>query len=251
MLNNVEIARLIETAKLIANHEPERIQPASYDLTIGSIFRGGQIINGQSAAAADPIVIAPGEVVTMLTREELSLPADICGTAYAMNAQSSEGLLVLNPGHVDPGYKGPLSVVALNLRKVPLALQLGDAIFTIVFSRLEEAARPPYSGRPASLPVLEKQINKKVVEKSIGSLAQLLSISEKDINALIRGHWLSWIAMSASVIAAVASVVAALFAVLAVLPTARKESTAEVSIRELPVEVRPTASAAAGTKAKQ
>lgn len=221
MLNNVEIANLIASVDLISNHEPTRVQAASYDLAIGTIFRGGQIINGQHVRANDPIEIAPGEVVTMLTREELHLPSDICGTAYAMNGQSSEGLLVLNPGHVDPGYKGPLTVVAVNLRKVPLALQLGDAIFTVVFNRLGQHANPPYQRAALPLREVERRANKKVVEKSIGSLAQLMSITETDINALIRRHWISWVVMSTSVIAAVASVIAAIFAILAVVPMAK------------------------------
>ena len=245
MLNNIEIASLIASDQLIISHAVERIQPASYDLVIGTIFRNGQIINAAHKRANDPIEIAPGEVVTMLSLEELNLPNNICGTAYAMNAQSSEGLLVLNPGHVDPGYRGPLTIVALNLRKVPLALQLGDSIFTVVFNKLGQAANPPYQTRILAREVVERRANKKVVEKSIGSLAQLLSISEKDINGLIRRHWTSWVIMATSVVAAIASVTAAIFAIVAVVPSLKGDANAN---RQVEVERRTDITAQTNTK---
>jgi deoxycytidine triphosphate deaminase len=250
LLNNKEIASLIASHGLIQKHDRARIEPASYDLVIGTIFHGGQIINAGHPRAKESVVIGPGEVVTMLSFEELNLPSDICATAYAMNAQSSEGLLVLNPGHVDPGYQGPLTIVALNLRKVPLALQLGERIFTVVFAKLPQAADPPYRKNTSARDVVERAVNKKVVEKSIGSLAQLLSISERDINNLIKEHWLSRAAFVSTVLAAAAGVVAAVFAFIAVLPASRDASRASAedtrtNLREPSTTSRPLPSASA------
>jgi deoxycytidine triphosphate deaminase len=223
MLNNIDITALIASNDLILNHEPSRIQPASYDLVIGTIFRDKQIINASHARAKDPIEIAPGEVVTMLSLEELKLPNNICATAYAMNGQSSEGLLVLNPGHVDPGFKGPLTIVALNLRKVPIALQLGEPIFTVVFNKLAQSATPPYPNSNASRADIERRANKKVVEKSVASLQQLLLISEVDINRMIRAHWLSWIVLCSTIVAAATGLVAVGFAAVAAYPTSKSD----------------------------
>jgi deoxycytidine triphosphate deaminase len=218
MLTNTEIQSLIAKNN-IKNWRSKGVQPASYDMAIGTIFRDGEIINDQHVKAKDPVIIQPGEVVSMLTFEELDLPDDIAATAYAMNAQSSEGLLVLNLGHVDPGYKGALSVVALNLRKVPLALQLGDDIFTIVFNRLGQSSSPTYGsiyGLGPTRPDRERSVNKKVVEKSIESLDKLLSISHRDINELIRDHWMSRIIFGCTVIGAIFAIIAAVFAVIPV-----------------------------------
>jgi deoxycytidine triphosphate deaminase len=229
MLNRQEIAHLVASHGLIRSYDANRLEAASYDMVIGTIFRHEQILNVSHPKAKDPVVLEPGEVVTMLTLEELNLPPDICGTAYAMNAQSSEGLLVMNPGHVDPGYQGPLTVVAVNLRKVPLALQLEDRIFTIVFSRLAAASSHPYKNKFGSRDEFERAVNKKVVEKSIGSLKHLLSMSEADIRGLIRDHWTTRFVFGISVLGTIAAVIAAVYAYLAVLPSKEVPSQSAVS----------------------
>jgi deoxycytidine triphosphate deaminase len=103
--------------------------------TIGTIFREDQILRAEGGRANERIIIEPGEIVSVLTLEELNLPGDVAATAFAINSQSREGLMVLNPGHVDPGFRGPLSVKAINLRKVPLSIAGGDKIFTVIFER--------------------------------------------------------------------------------------------------------------------
>src|SRR5947208_2986327 len=122
ILRYEDIDAAITGGELLVNAVNASIQPASYDLRVGTIFREGQIINADHPEHARQFSIQPGELVSIFTLEELKLPADIAGFAFAMNALSSQGLLVLNPGHVDPGYKGPLTVKAINLRKTPISI---------------------------------------------------------------------------------------------------------------------------------
>lgn len=215
ILTNTEIAALVSAQRLIVDFDAAQLQPASYDLRIGTVFKGGEIINKAHRNGSKPIVIKPGEVVTMLTREELHLPDDIAGTAYAMNSQSSEGLLVLNPGHVDPGYKGPLSMVALNLRKVDLPLLLDDPIFTLVFDKLQVPANPAYRNTSTSRVDRERKTNRQVIEKSMVSVGDLIAlnspfVTERRVKEIVLKHWLTWIIGWSTLIAAI-------FAVLAVL----------------------------------
>ena len=72
----------------------------------------------------------------MLTLEEIRMPCDLCGTVFPINKHSSTGLLILNPGHIDPGYIGALSICAINLSNEVITLDLGEDIFTIVFNKL-------------------------------------------------------------------------------------------------------------------
>src|SRR4029078_7557169 len=95
---------------MIRNGDPSRVPPSSYDMVVGTVFRNGKVFKHDQPGGLEPIVIAPGEVMTMLTLEELRLHQDVAATAFAMNAQSSQGLLVMNPGHIDPGYDGALTV---------------------------------------------------------------------------------------------------------------------------------------------
>ena len=177
IITNTEITNLMKaTPSLIKGFDVAFLQACSYDLGIGTIFHAGQAINDKHKNATESVIIAPGEVVTMLTLEELSLPANIAATAYAMNGQSSGGLLVLNPGHIDPGFSGPLTVMAINLRKSNLSLSIGDRIFTVVFQRLNEAANPPYS-RNRNRAAREKEGVENDNDKSIKALQNLLEIN--------------------------------------------------------------------------
>jgi deoxycytidine triphosphate deaminase len=78
----------------------------------------------------------------------LNLPDNVAATAYGINGQTSKGLLVINSGHVDPGFIGPLTVTAINLTKEKKIIRVGDPIMTVVFQRLPEATLP-YEGNIA------------------------------------------------------------------------------------------------------
>ncbi len=219
MLTNSEIIQELVDKNRIINYSKDRLEAASYDMVIGTIFKGGKIINASRPEGRVPINIAPGEVVTMLTLEEIDLPDNIAATAYAMNSQSSEGLLVLNPGHIDPGYKGPLTIVAVNLRKVTLPLLLGEPIFTVVFERLVQNCEPSYKHRvDQGRDYFERTTNKKVVEKSIESLKALLEISKRDIDDQIEKHWATKKADNMNTATFLVAFAALVFAVIAVIP---------------------------------
>ena len=155
----------------------------------------------------------------MLTAEKLSLPNDIAATAYAMNSQSSEGFLVLNPGHVDPGYEGPLEIKAVNLRKVPLALGIGDPIFTVIFQSLGQDTQGYDKNK--SLDDKIRAVRKKDVELTIKSMGDLVALNspfptKEEVAEIITKHWASramfiftLITMIAAVVAMVAGLIAA------------------------------------------
>jgi len=209
---------MIEQGDLIRYGEIKQIQPCSYDFRVGTIFRDGQVINSTHAKARDQFLIQPGEIVSILTLEELKLPADIAGSAFAMNDQSSNGLLVLNPGHVDPGYDGPLTVKALNIRRVPMAISREMNIFTVVFERLSDAADPPY-GKTKQRADRERDFNARDVEIAPKSLSELIVLSKdapfpnrQEVREMIANHWMSYLSIGLSVVAAIASIIAAYFA---------------------------------------
>jgi deoxycytidine triphosphate deaminase len=218
ILTNVEIRTLVNQSNLITGADEASFQPCSYDMRIGAIFRDGQVIDETHDRRNEQIRLDPGEVITMTTLEELNLPADIAGTAHAINAQSSEGLLVLNPGHIDPGYKGTLTVMAVNMRRVPYVISRKDKIFTVVLQRLPKAADPPYANKPGARADRERDLNKKVVEKAVNSLGDLIALNSpftrpEDVDQRIKRHWSTIATMLMAGIAALTGMVAAVFAV--------------------------------------
>jgi deoxycytidine triphosphate deaminase len=188
---------------------------------ITTIFREGQILRAEGGRANERIIIEPGEIVSVLTLEELNLPGDVAATAFAINSQSREGLMVLNPGHVDPGFRGPLSVKAINLRKVPLSIAGGDKIFTVIFEKLPKNTRPYDKNVPRE--ERERDCNKIDLEVSPRNLCEMLKISkdcpfalEKDVKAfrteaevkqIVTDHWMSRLTLVLAAIAAAVSLV--------------------------------------------
>src|SRR5207237_10058215 len=95
---------------------------------------------------------------------------------FPMNKWSSEGLLVLNPGYVDPGFRGPLSVKIVNLRKTRISISRGHPIFTVSFFRMGADTKHPYN-RNKSRREREVEMNRRELEQSAGSISELLKFA--------------------------------------------------------------------------
>jgi deoxycytidine triphosphate deaminase len=145
ILNRNKIRELIDQGVLI--RDPLRlpngdaaVEAASYDLRAGIVLwkdrQSGQLIRESydEKRELQPIVtLQPGQMVFVITHEELDLPCAVCGTVYSRNKLQKANVLALNAGHVDPGYAGPILIRLINLGAQEWALQLGDAVFTVTF----------------------------------------------------------------------------------------------------------------------
>ena len=240
ILNRKDIEAEIKSGKLIHNADIHNIEACSYDMTIGTIFTSdGQKINSEHQHSNEPVVIKPGEIISFFTKEELELPNDISATAFAMNSLSSKGLLVLNPGHVDPGFKGPLTVKALNLTKTPLSVEIGSEIFTVIFDRLDTATDEPYS-RNEPRYIKERKFNEKNVVSAPKSLADLIVFTENnpfptrsEINGIVSKHWSTILSLFIMVMTFIAAIVAAYNSVSTESPSDGQYNKSESSIIEL------------------
>ena len=172
------LQKMREGSGLITFGNEECIEACSYDLRIGTIIQGGRVTRDTDGAVDRGFEVLPGEIVTIITLEEIRLPARVAGIAFAMNRWSSQGLLVLNPGHIDPGFAGPLSVKALNLRKTPITLRFHNPIFTILFFELAGDTDLPYPGGPKTRRDYERNFEERDREITPASLGDLLRATE-------------------------------------------------------------------------
>jgi deoxycytidine triphosphate deaminase len=154
VLNHDEIVRRLDEGVLLRGVRRRDdgdydVEPDSYDLTAGKAVwkeprdgnRKGTIETkiyrlDRSQADQDTLTVQPGQMVFVITQEDVVLPADVCATVYSRNNLAGEGILALNAGHVDPGYVGPIVIRLINLRATPWVFRLGTPIFTIVFQTL-------------------------------------------------------------------------------------------------------------------
>src|SRR5260370_600345 len=88
-------AKFWRNNRLIIGGDAKYVEACSYDMRVGTIFREGLRIKGLQ----NQTILQPGDIVSLFTMEELDLPPDVAATAFALNAMSSQGILVLNPGH--------------------------------------------------------------------------------------------------------------------------------------------------------
>lgn len=216
VLPHQEIVRGLEWPRpLVLGGAKPQVESASYDLRVGTIFHEGSVDKEQ-------VVVEPGGILVVVTQEELDLPADVCATAYAINSLSKEGLLVLNPGHVDPGYKGTLTVRLLNIRKTRKAISQGSPVFTVVFERLQLPTVAPYRPTTRRKEDLIRELNDNDVQQNPGSLTKLvvtvddkspfptkeylhsqLESSQNKVEEKLRNSWLYRITFGVSAAAAI------------------------------------------------
>jgi deoxycytidine triphosphate deaminase len=122
-------------------------ETASYDLRVGTILwkdpESGEVkqIDYEKGKGSDQrfLTLQPGQMVVVISKEDLVMPLNVCGTVYSRNRLQKENILALNAGHVDPGYEGPIIIRLINLSSLPWILKLGEAVFTSVFHSVAPA----------------------------------------------------------------------------------------------------------------
>lgn len=136
------------------DHKDSSVQPASLDLHVGHIYNP-QAQPDESGGLNRPrsgYSLKPGETVVVTTAETLALGADIAGFGFPPSHVSFQGILMTNPGHIDPGYRGRLRFAVINMGSGQYSIRTGDVIMTVLFERLSAAARRDYAARHQNQP---------------------------------------------------------------------------------------------------
>jgi deoxycytidine triphosphate deaminase len=154
ILNRREIIDRIKAGDLILRTQRDDsaepvVEAASYDLRAGVVLwrereSGDLTIRyfDQKADVQPVVTLQPGQMIFVITEEELKLSSTVSGTVYSRNRLQKENVLALNAGHVDPGYEGPILIRLINLGAQPWPITLGQAVFTVVFHTVEPSLKP-------------------------------------------------------------------------------------------------------------
>lgn len=155
VLNRRQIEERLRKRELLRN--PRRksdgnfdIEKDSYDLAAGTAIwknptrnpPGGDVetvryVRQPSTVSQPTVTVQPGQMIFVVTLEDIMMPQNLCGTVYSRNSLALKGILALNAGHVDSGYIGPIAIRLINLRAIPWTLTLGEPIFTITFQKVD------------------------------------------------------------------------------------------------------------------
>ena len=144
-----ELRALVESGA-IENVQPEQINGASIDLTLGDEFwreswgEGSHTVDlkakdtpGMVFQKSDTISLAPGEFCLACTKEVFHLPDDIAGHYMLKSSLARAGLQHLFAGFADPGWHGSVLTLEFknDLRHHSLKLTAGMKCGQMVFFR--------------------------------------------------------------------------------------------------------------------
>ena len=130
-------------------HKDSPIQACSLDLTVGEVFVPGAK-SGDLGSAQCPLserILDQGETVVLRSFETLAMPPNVGGIAFPPAHVSVQGLLMTNPGHVDPGYYGKMHFTVINMGRKPFHLRRGDKIVRLLLFKLAVDPLVPFNER--------------------------------------------------------------------------------------------------------
>jgi dCTP deaminase len=145
-----------QPADWYSNDSP--IQPSLIDLHIGDIFLPGVKRHDPGGVLRPKTehILGPGRTAVVLTQEEFQLPGHIAGIGFPPSHVSFQGILMTNPGHVDPGYASRMRFTVINMGSQDYILRQGDEIVTMLLIELSGPAQRDWllrhGGNPAGLP---------------------------------------------------------------------------------------------------
>ena len=122
----------IRKLNIVTPAESLQLKNSTCDLTIGKI-----IPMASESRDWDPrsgsFWLNPSHMVSVVTKQTLTLPAHVTGMATLVTTLTKEGILCLNVGVIDPGYDGPLGATLVNFSNKPREIKLNARLFRVLF----------------------------------------------------------------------------------------------------------------------
>jgi dCTP deaminase len=153
ILSGKQISDLVNGGKLVIEpFDPSLIQPASYDLRLGSKILASPLsseVHGMVIELTEKepsYKIHSGQMIGVLSFEKMKLPLNICGRFGIRSNLARKGVNAFGGLQLDPGWRGRLNLNLLNVGPEPITITLYEPLFSIEFQRLEEPAETGYSG---------------------------------------------------------------------------------------------------------
>jgi dCTP deaminase len=96
----------------------------------------------------EKFVLHPGEFVLGVTLEHIELPNDIAARLDGRSSLGRLGIIVHSTaGHIDPGWKGRLTLEISNIGKLPIALVPEMRFCHLMFEQVSTPVEKTYHGK--------------------------------------------------------------------------------------------------------
>jgi deoxycytidine triphosphate deaminase len=146
ILSDVDLEKAIQSGEVQITPKPHSFEPATIDLSVGEEAFAASKDEITPLSKGQLLIIPPGEMVLIVTKEEIKLGPQIAGHIGLRSSFTRKGLVLLAGPQIDPGFEGTLHVVLCNLSPTEIAIAYGESFCTIELHRLEHAAETPYKG---------------------------------------------------------------------------------------------------------
>lgn len=151
VLTERELREGIRAGRLVIDGKESSVEGLKYDFALGSrmLFGGRAPINTNNLSEQErsSLVVKPGELVYVMSEEQVDLPIDMKADLSLKRKISHLGIQVLGGSSVDPGYKGRLVFALHNLSTRPFPLQPGRKLIAAQFYKLSAEETPPENSR--------------------------------------------------------------------------------------------------------
>lgn len=145
-----QLRNLCKMSGLVEPFDPEMINPASIDVTLGPTllvegkpgeerWREVDIENGVYS-------LAPGEFVLAATQEFIRVPNNLEAVFNLKSSRGREGYEHLLAGYIDPGFHGRVTLELVNVNRYHrLPLEHGMRIGQLRFAKVDEIPMRTYA----------------------------------------------------------------------------------------------------------
>ncbi|MBL7206589.1 MAG: dCTP deaminase [Candidatus Aenigmarchaeota archaeon] len=164
ILPDHEIKQLLKDGKIVIEplDDPDtQIQPSCIDLRLGNEFkvfkhtkeafidsRDPKEYTEKMNTRGEPFILHPKEFILGLTKESITLPADITGYIDGRSSLGRLGITAhITSGYLDPGFSGNLVLEIANLGKMPVKLFPGSRMCKLILLKMSSPSETPYNMR--------------------------------------------------------------------------------------------------------
>lgn len=141
----------------IEPYDADRLQPASYDLTLAKTLL---LVNATKTTYADlykpldyrricaPYLLPPGGFILGATAEQIYVSDCVVGQVEGKSSVARLGIQIhATAGYIDPGFTGQITLEISNLSSIPFMLRPDMPIGQIVFHHTRVPATRPYGSK--------------------------------------------------------------------------------------------------------
>lgn len=147
VLSDNDIKTEILAGKLVVDGIDANVGAACYELRMGDVYYDLTEENKRiGLKAGEFVIVKPGHLVVLITKERLNIPNDILGRIISKGSLFSIGLTPACT-NADPGFSGNIGIVTQNISNKYIKLPQGESIAKIDFSKLSSPASNPYRGQ--------------------------------------------------------------------------------------------------------